>query len=119
MLRGFALTLTPFKLSIFHFQTLFLSFRSFSAMEELDGDEVRVSSRGRLAERDIVQVLFTRSEAHFFLQILAFLKQKCIFFFFLKGRKIYLNRKSESSCLDRRVFNFGLASRVINCELNV
>lgn len=28
-----------------------------SAMEELDGDEVRVSSRGRLAERDIVQVL--------------------------------------------------------------
>lgn len=27
-----------------------------SAMEELDGDEVRVSSRGRLAERDIVQV---------------------------------------------------------------
>ncbi|KAG7239851.1 hypothetical protein INR49_030564 [Caranx melampygus] len=29
----------------------------FDAMEELDGDEVRVSSRGRLAERDIVQVL--------------------------------------------------------------
>lgn len=28
------------------------------AMEELDGDEVRVSSRGRLAERDIVQVFF-------------------------------------------------------------
>uniref|UniRef100_A0A669CM29 Copine family member 9 n=1 Tax=Oreochromis niloticus TaxID=8128 RepID=A0A669CM29_ORENI len=28
----------------------------FDAMEELDGDEVRVSSRGRLAERDIVQV---------------------------------------------------------------
>lgn len=28
-----------------------------SAMEELDGDEVRVSSRGRLAERDIVQVI--------------------------------------------------------------
>uniref|UniRef100_A0A7N8XKF5 Copine-9-like n=1 Tax=Mastacembelus armatus TaxID=205130 RepID=A0A7N8XKF5_9TELE len=27
----------------------------FLAMEELDGDEVRVSSRGRLAERDIVQ----------------------------------------------------------------
>lgn len=26
------------------------------AMEELDGDEVRVSSRGRIAERDIVQV---------------------------------------------------------------
>ena len=26
------------------------------AMEELDGDEVRVSSRGRFAERDIVQV---------------------------------------------------------------
>ncbi|KAK5933383.1 hypothetical protein CgunFtcFv8_013870 [Champsocephalus gunnari] len=27
----------------------------FDAMEELDGDEVRVSSRGRSAERDIVQ----------------------------------------------------------------
>lgn len=27
-----------------------------TAMEELDGDEVRVSSRGRYAERDIVQV---------------------------------------------------------------
>ncbi|XP_072571523.1 copine-9 isoform X3 [Paramormyrops kingsleyae] len=27
----------------------------FDAMEELDGDDVRVSSRGRLAERDIVQ----------------------------------------------------------------
>uniref|UniRef100_A0A8C1AQI3 Copine family member IX n=3 Tax=Cyprinus carpio TaxID=7962 RepID=A0A8C1AQI3_CYPCA len=27
----------------------------FDAMEELDGDEVRVSSRGRVAERDIVQ----------------------------------------------------------------
>ena len=27
-----------------------------AAMEELDGDEVRVSSRGRSAERDIVQV---------------------------------------------------------------
>ena len=29
-----------------------------AAMEELDGDEVRVSSRGRLAERDIVQVQY-------------------------------------------------------------
>uniref|UniRef100_A0AAY5EL27 C2 domain-containing protein n=1 Tax=Electrophorus electricus TaxID=8005 RepID=A0AAY5EL27_ELEEL len=28
----------------------------FDAMEELDGDEVRLSSRGRVAERDIVQV---------------------------------------------------------------
>ena len=27
-----------------------------AAMEELDGDEVRVSFKGRLAERDIVQV---------------------------------------------------------------
>lgn len=34
--------------------TLFLS----TAMEELDGDEVRVSSRGRFAERDIVQVTY-------------------------------------------------------------
>uniref|UniRef100_A0A670K7S5 Copine family member 9 n=1 Tax=Podarcis muralis TaxID=64176 RepID=A0A670K7S5_PODMU len=34
----------------------------FLAMEELDGDEVRVSSRGRYAERDIVQVtLFQRA----------------------------------------------------------
>ena len=29
---------------------------SDSAMEELDGDTVRLSSRGRTAERDIVQV---------------------------------------------------------------
>lgn len=28
----------------------------FTAMEELDGDDVRVSFRGRYAERDIVQV---------------------------------------------------------------
>lgn len=28
----------------------------FDAMEELDGDDVRLSSRGRVAERDIVQV---------------------------------------------------------------
>lgn len=34
-----------------------VAFSHFLAMEELDGDEVRVSSRGRLAERDIVQVL--------------------------------------------------------------
>ena len=27
-------------------------------MEELDGDEVRVSSKGRFAERDIVQVCY-------------------------------------------------------------
>jgi hypothetical protein len=28
----------------------------FQAMVELDGDDVRVSSRGKYAERDIVQV---------------------------------------------------------------
>ncbi|XP_057263408.1 copine-5-like, partial [Pezoporus wallicus] len=28
----------------------------FDAMVELDGDDIRVSSRGRVAERDIVQV---------------------------------------------------------------
>lgn len=28
----------------------------FSAMDILDGDDVRLSSRGRYAERDIVQV---------------------------------------------------------------
>lgn len=43
-------------LSPFFFFTLSLL---LLAMEELDGDEVRVSSRGRLAERDIVQVLIT------------------------------------------------------------
>ncbi|XP_066899609.1 copine-9 isoform X5 [Kogia breviceps] len=32
----------------------------FEAMEELDGDDVRLSSRGRYAERDIVQVDLTR-----------------------------------------------------------
>lgn len=31
-----------------------------AAMEELDGDDVRVSYRGRYAERDIVQVDLTR-----------------------------------------------------------
>ena len=30
--------------------------KSRTYMEELDGDDVRVSSRGRYAERDIVQV---------------------------------------------------------------
>ena len=30
---------------------------NFSAMEELDGDSVRISYNGRYAERDIVQVL--------------------------------------------------------------
>lgn len=34
-----------------------------TAMEELDGDEVRVSSRGRFAERDIVQVGYIRHTA--------------------------------------------------------
>ncbi|KAJ7406877.1 Copine-9 [Willisornis vidua] len=33
----------------------------FEAMEELDGDEVRLSSRGRFAERDIVQVVPNRA----------------------------------------------------------
>ena len=28
----------------------------FSAMEELDGDEIRLTSRGQIADRDIVQV---------------------------------------------------------------
>jgi len=37
---------------------LFL-FSSLKAMEVLDGDDVRLTdSRGRVAERDIVQVLF-------------------------------------------------------------
>lgn len=42
-----------------HRVTLSLLLSILLAMEELDGDEVRVSSRGRLAERDIVQVIIT------------------------------------------------------------
>ena len=34
---------------------------TFSAMEVLDGDDVRLSSRGRYAERDIVQVSLMRN----------------------------------------------------------
>lgn len=30
-----------------------------SAMVELDGDDIRISSRGKLAERDIVQVILS------------------------------------------------------------
>lgn len=30
----------------------------FIAMVELDGDDIRISSRGKMAERDIVQVRF-------------------------------------------------------------
>jgi len=37
-------------------QFLFPITFSMTAMEELDGDTVRLSSRGRYAERDIVQV---------------------------------------------------------------
>lgn len=39
-------------------------------MEELDGDEVRVSSRGRVAERDIVQVMLPIQDYNFFLKLL-------------------------------------------------
>ncbi len=36
---------------------MYLYFLSFpTAMVELDGDDIRISSRGKLAERDIVQV---------------------------------------------------------------
>lgn len=42
-----------------------LGYSSVSAMEELDGDTVRLSSRGRYAERDIVQVChFTFHTCH-------------------------------------------------------
>lgn len=44
-------------------------------MIELDGDEIRISSRGRYAERDIVQVqvhkTFLESKGHF-VQVLFF-----------------------------------------------
>lgn len=33
---------------------------SLSAMVELDGDDIRISSRGKLAERDIVQVTLNK-----------------------------------------------------------
>ena len=36
----------------------------FEAMEELDGDAVRVSYRGKLAQRDIVQFVPYRSARH-------------------------------------------------------
>lgn len=50
-----------------------ISFIFSSAMIELDGDEIRISSRGRYAERDIVQVkvhvlffeTFLESKGHF------------------------------------------------------
>lgn len=45
----------------------FISFISSSAMIELDGDEIRISSRGRYAERDIVQV-----QIHVFFFVLFF-----------------------------------------------
>ena len=35
-------------------------------MEELDGDTVRLSSRGRYAERDIVQVRYFSTECMFY-----------------------------------------------------
>lgn len=47
------LTRFVFYVLIFFFSPVFFS---SSAMVELDGDEVRISSRGRYAERDIVQV---------------------------------------------------------------
>ena len=40
----------------------FVSFHENAAMEELDGDTVRLSSRGRYAERDIVQVRYFSTE---------------------------------------------------------
>lgn len=40
---------------VFKFIQIFLI--SPEAMVELDGDEVRISSRGKFAERDIVQVI--------------------------------------------------------------
>lgn len=45
-----------------------------SAMVELDGDDIRISSRGKLAERDIVQVtLETMSDQRYFLKTYLFM----------------------------------------------
>ena len=44
-----------YDIMVIYFNFLFLH---LIAMEELDGDTVRLSSRGRYAERDIVQVRY-------------------------------------------------------------
>ena len=49
----------------------FLFFRLI-AMEELDGDTVRLSSRGRYAERDIVQVRY------FTICVCVLFKKRCL-----------------------------------------
>lgn len=46
-------------------------------MVELDGDEVRISSRGRYAERDIVQVRLTIPPPFFFL-LFCSVKSYCV-----------------------------------------
>lgn len=47
---------------------IYFNFPSFpTAMVELDGDDIRISSRGKLAERDIVQV--TPVAVYFFLSL--------------------------------------------------
>ena len=59
---------------------------SFStAMEVLDGDDVRLSSRGRYAERDIVQVLLT-----FLFVSLCFLLCVCSLLFALQCKYLFL-----------------------------
>jgi len=37
---------------------------AYAAMKVLDGDDVRLSARGRYAERDIVQVIYTDCSHH-------------------------------------------------------
>lgn len=75
---------------------LCLSLPSLSAMEELDGDEVRVSSRGRLAERDIVQVLFNiLSDVVAPLRCYIWLHHSNFLFFFLFFFLLYFQNSSH------------------------
>lgn len=51
------LNLRPGNIKMLLYVKLFFTTHLFSlAMVELDGDDIRISSRGKLAERDIVQV---------------------------------------------------------------
>ena len=58
-----------YDIMVIYFNFLFLH---LIAMEELDGDTVRLSSRGRYAERDIVQVRY------FTICVYVLFKKRCL-----------------------------------------
>ena len=58
-----------YDIMVIYFNFLFLH---LIAMEELDGDTVRLSSRGRYAERDIVQVRY------FTICVCVLFKKRCL-----------------------------------------